>query len=621
VSAGYQRLFAELKRRKVFKVAAMYGATGFVVLQVADLMVEPLGLPEWAMPLILTLTFLGFPIAIVLAWAFEATPDGVRRQAAPQSGEITQIIAQPAGRRWVSGLLAVVGVVLLVGSGWMIGRRSAGGAEAPAATGAGDVAPSGEAADGGAAAAADAGSARTDDRIAIAVLPFVNMSGEQENEYFSDGLSEELINALAAIDGLKVTARTSAFSFKGRDEDVREIGEALGVGHVLEGSVRRAGDDVRITAQLIQTNDGFHLWSETYDRELTDIFAIQEEIADAIAEKLELTLTAEGKSRLAHRRTDDLEAYDLYLLGRHNYGTRTDTGLVKAREYFEAAIAIDSSFAPAWAGLAGVYNALPWYVRGFDPRETSQTSYAAGQKALELDPNLAEAHAVVGVTFHEYLWNWERAEEHYLRATELDPDYAQGWNWYCQLLTLLGRVAEGIDTCQRAVDAEPLVMRYVWLLGFTYATADSIERAIALYEEAVTSDQALPEMWSEFANTLLGVGRYEKAAWALEGWARADGLEGPERMATVAAAITDPSLRPEAIAIVDDFEAQGLSDPYPYVAVWTALGETERALDLLEELFEARNPNVIFLRVVPWVDPLRGDPRFERLLEELNLPG
>lgn len=601
---NHKRFFAELKRRKVFKVAAMYGATGFVVLQVADLMVEPLGLPDWAMPLILTLTFLGFPIAIVLAWAFEATPEGVRRQTAPQSGEITQIIAQPASRRWVSGLLALLGVVLLIGSGWMIGRRSAGGTEAPISTEA-EPAPS---------------SAAEDGALSIAVLPFVNMSGDADNEYFSDGLSEELINALAAIDGLKVTARTSAFSFKGRDEDVREIGEALGVGHVLEGSVRRAGDDVRITAQLIQTNDGFHLWSETYDRELTDIFAIQEEIADAIAEKLELTLTAEGKSRLAHRRTDDLEAYDLYLLGRHNYGTRTDTGLVKAREYFEAAIAIDSSFAPAWAGLAGVYNALPWYVRGFDPRETSQTSYAAGQKALELDPNLAEAHAVVGVTFHEYLWNWERAEEHYLRATELDPDYAQGWNWYCQLLTLLGRVAEGIDTCQRAVDAEPLVMRYVWLLGFTYATADSIERAMVLYEEAVTSDQALPEMWGEYATVLLGAEQYEKAAWALEGWARVDGLEGPERMAAVAAAITDPSLRPEAIAIVDDFAAQGLADPYPYVAVWTALGETERALDLLEELFEARNPNVIFLRVVPWVDPLRGDPRFERLVERLNLP-
>jgi tetratricopeptide (TPR) repeat protein len=385
--------------------------------------------------------------------------------------------------------------------------------------------------------------------------------------------------------------------------------------------VRRAGDDVRITAQLIQTSDGFHLWSETFDRQLTDIFAVQEEIADAIADKLELTLTAEGKNRLARRRTEDLEAYDLYLLGRHNYGTRTDTGLVKAREYFEAAIAIDSMFAPAWAGLAGVYNALPWYVRGYDPRETSRTSFAAVQKALELDPNLAEAHAVSGVTYHEYLWNWERAEEHYLRATELDPDYAQAWNWYCQLLSLLDRVAEGIEACKRAGDGEPLVKRYAWLLGFQYAAADSTERAIPLYEEAVTSDQALPEMWGEFSNVLIGAGEYEKAAWALEGWVRADGLEGPERMATVAAAITDPSLRPEAIEIVEDFEAQGLSDPYFYVAVWTALGETDRALDLLEEMFEVRNPNVIFLGVAPWMDPLRGESRFQRLIEELDLPG
>ncbi|MCL7983701.1 MAG: hypothetical protein M8872_00405 [marine benthic group bacterium] len=327
---AYQRFFAELKRRRVFRVMAVYGAVAFGVLQAADVLIPALHLPESMITGIAALALLGFPLAIVLAWAFERTPDGLTRTPEAVTAELTEIVAQSPGRRWPAGIAAVIGTALLVsGAWWVAGRGSeASSASDPGATSGPTAAAFGD----------PAGREPGDYTGSIAVLPFVNMSGDRENDYFSDGLSEELINALVMVDGLKVAARTSAFAFRGQERDVREIGAELGVEHVLEGSVRKAGDRVRITAQLIHADDGFHLWSETYDRQLDDIFAVQEEIAEAITEQLELTLTPDDRDRLARRRTEDLEAYDLYLLGRHNWATRTDEGLVSAQRFFESAI-------------------------------------------------------------------------------------------------------------------------------------------------------------------------------------------------------------------------------------------------------------------------------------------
>ena len=407
---GYQRFFAELKRRRVFRVMAVYGAVAFGVLQAADVLIPALHLPETMITAIAALALLGFPLAIALAWVFDRTPEGLTRTPDADTGEITTIVSQPAGSRWPAGLAAVVGTALLVsGAWWVLGRGD--DSELPV---------SNEAANPITAVSSDA--AVNPDENSIAVLPFVNMSGDPENEYFSDGLSEELINALVMVDGLKVAARTSAFAFRGQERDVREIGSELGVEHVLEGSVRKAGDRVRITAQLIHAEDGFHLWSETYDRQLDDIFAVQEEIAAAISEQLELTLSPEDRSTLARRRTDDIEAYDLYLLGRHNWATRLDQGLLNAQRYFEAAIDRDSSFAPAWAGLAAVYDALPWYT-DFPADEGAQRGKSAARNAIALDPSLAEAHAALGVILFEFDWDWDGAAAAFEDMRAADPDY------------------------------------------------------------------------------------------------------------------------------------------------------------------------------------------------------
>ena len=349
------------------------------------------------------------------------------------------------------------------------------------------------------------------------------MSGDPENEYFSDGLSEELINALVMVDGLKVVARTSAFAFRGQERDVREIGAELGVEHVLEGSVRKAGDRVRITAQLIQAQDGFHLWSETYDRQLDDIFAVQEEIAAAISEQLELTFTPEDRSTLARRRTDDLEAYDLYLLGRHNWATRLDEGLVNAQRYFEAAIERDSAFAPAWAGLAAVYDALPWYT-DYPADEGAERGKQAARTAIALDPSLAEAHAALGIILYEFDWDWAGAAAAFEDMRAADPDYAQGLNWECSFLTSIGEIGESLPLCRRAVELDPLFMHNHNILGFALAVAGYREEALASYERAIELQPEQPELRLDYAVRASRSQPVRGSGWGVRDLARARGI-------------------------------------------------------------------------------------------------
>ncbi len=607
-----RRLFADLKRRQVFKVAAVYGAAAFAALQGADVLVPALHLPEAVTTTIAVVILVGFPVALALAWAYERTPQGVKRTEAAGPGELTQIVSLPAARRWPAGIAALAGTALLAAGGWWVLRGSDD--RVP------DSNPPSQRATDGAAVSTRATGDRDDPAAVhtIAVLPFVNMSRDPDNEYFSDGLTEELINALTAIDGLRVTARTSAFAFKGKDEDVREIGEALGVQNVLEGSVRRAGDQVRITAQLVQARDGFHLWSESYDRRLTDIFALQEEIATAIAERLELTLTAEGRSSLARRRTEDLEAYDLYLLGRHNWATRSDTGLIKARAYFEAAIAQDSTYAPAWAGLAAVYNALPWYVYDeYPPREAAEKSKAAARRAIALDPGLAAAHATLAVTLQEYDWDWAEAEAHYQRALALDPNDAQTLDWYCTFLLVTGRLREGVASCRRALIAEPLSDRYAWDVGYALAVNDSLDAAMPYLERGLTT--GIPEVVWDIGVRYLTAGLYAHASETLETWLADEGFERPERIRAVVDGIADPARRAEAVAALDQLMGEERVGPLSWVVFLAELSEMERAVALLSAQVEAGDPAVHSVGVDPMYDALRRDPRFIQIVKRLGV--
>ena len=437
---AYQRFFAELKRRKVFRVMAVYGGVAFVILQVADIALPALGLPEWTLTLILVLTMLGFPIAIVLAWALELTPEGLRKteQAAP--GELTQIVSAPASRRWPVGIAAAAGTALLLISAWlMLGRPGPGGAGATATT----IDPDAPV-------------------ESIAVLPFTDLSPEGDQEYFGDGLAEELLDALANVDGLVVAARTSSFRFKGDDVDIPEVADKLGVQTVLEGSVRSGGDRVRITAQLVNAA-GFHLWSDSYDRtvaEMRDLITVQEEIAQAIVAALSLVPDATGAGgepmeTLVAQGTDNLEAYNAVLRGRHLAAQRTPRSLELATEQFERAVALDPDYAEAWADL-GMTNSLRrgW---GFDLDSLVEARGAeATQRALELDPGMAEAHTAQGYIYAFLQRDTAAAGRAFARAIELDPRYPTAYHWWGEILGDTGNPDAGIPYLERARQLDPL---------------------------------------------------------------------------------------------------------------------------------------------------------------------
>jgi TolB-like protein/Tfp pilus assembly protein PilF len=412
-------LFTELKRRKVVRVAVVYAATAFVVLQAADIMLPRLGVPEWAMSLVVVLVVLGFPLALVLAWALELTPDGVRVTPATVKSDPAESAPSLLGKRTliVTGVLIVLGIGL--GAGWFLRPTTTPSAR----------------------------------EASIAVLPFVDMSAERDQEYFGDGLSEEILNLLAGIDGLRVTGRTSSFAFKGTNTSIPEIGRSLGVAHLLEGSVRRAGEQLRITAQLVEAATGFHLWSESYDRQLVDIFAIQDEIAGSIADAMRLTLVASAQGA-----TSDLEAYDLYLRARTLIYGRTASGLQEARTLIDRALALDPDYAPALAASGELWMLLsdsPTSYGDIPEAEAHARAREVLERALALDPELADAHAAMGFLFMN-LSDYDAALAYLERALALNPSLTNANHWHGLAFSQSGQMRNAVESGRRFAELDPL---------------------------------------------------------------------------------------------------------------------------------------------------------------------
>jgi TolB-like protein/Flp pilus assembly protein TadD len=601
---SYQQLFAELKRRKVFKVAAVYGAVAFVLLQVADLLGQGLRLPESFMPFITAVILLGFPLALILAWAFEVTPEGVQRTGAAAAGEIEGILAEPASKRWPAGLLALLGVAALLGGTWWAGRQSATQAldddDRPEALELAYATPN------------------EDPRPSIAVLPFVNMSADEEQEYFSDGITEEILNTLANVRELRVSGRTSTFAYKDQDKDLRAIGEELGVQYIVEGSVRREGDQLRITAQLIDANDGSHVWSEQYDRQLESIFAIQSEIATAIADELRVPLGLSDPSELVQP-VADLEAYDLYLAARSKMRTR-GAALNEAVDLFEAAIARDSFWAPAWAGLAEATELRLWYPEAFGGaladsaaslRELEAAERAA-RRALELDPRSPSANVALGSVLRDRL-EWNASERAYRDALSIDPDNAEAHQQVGELLLATGRIARAVHEMDRAALLDPAPIR-IYQLGAALDADDREGEAAEAYELGIRLD---PEnhMWALRRN--LGglhfrAGRYEEAR---QYWADDDNAA---RRAQSLQKI-DWALRGKPMAIPDSMR------PYLNPMDWLSLEEPDSAAAALVSFGSELNIGlkVLFNYVVwsPGFDSLRSHPVVRAAMREHNLAG
>ncbi len=532
------RVFAELKRRRVTRVIVLYAIAGWIVIEVSSTVLPNLNLPDWSVTLVTVLVALGFVLAIMLAWAFDIGPDGIQRT--PEQ--------DPAGAAAKTGTPADP----LVSAGQ---------------TAADNV-----------------------DLKSIAVLPFVNMSGDAENEYFSDGISEEILNLLVKLPKLRVASRTSSFAFKGKDFDIPEVARRLNVGTVLEGSVRRAGDRVRITGQLIETSTDSHLWSETYDREMKDVFAIQDDIAQSIVEALQMTLTPKDRRALQYVATSNPEAYDYYLKGRKFMYAMSSRNFQHAIRMYDKAIELDPNYAIAYAGIADTYSQM-FRFSDASPQNAAK-ALEASQHAVELDPDSAEAHASRGLALfinEEY----QRAEKHFETAILLNPKLFESYFFYALSCSSQGNYEKAARLFIQAsevnlADYQPtsfLALAYT-ALGRNDDAVKARQRTIELIERHLDMNPDDTRALYIGAANLSSLGDSQRA------------MDWAERA----------------------FEA-GRNEPmvlYNVACTYAILGESESALELLEKAINLGWGDRAWLETDSDLDSLRPNPRFQALLDRID---
>ena len=576
--------FAELKRRNVYKVAVAYAVVGWLLVQVATQVFPFFEIPNWAVRLIVLLIAIGFPIALLIAWAFELTPEGLKRT------EDVDLAKQSRrkSRAWI--YTVIVGALLSVGL-FMLGRygfreKISASSELPAKS--------------------------------IAVLPFVNMSADKNDEYLSDGVSEELITALSKITGLQVKARTSSFAFKGKNEDIQKIGELLHVSHLLEGSVAKAGNKLRITAQLIQASDGNHEWSDTYDREMQDIFAVRSEVAQQVAATLKVRLLGEEKKQLDKKPTENLEAYNLYRQGRYYADKLSEEGMAKARPFFEQAIKKDPRFALAYTGLADNYVIAADAI--IPPREAFSKAKEAALKAIEMDDSLAEAHASLGFVHYHYDWDWAAAEKEFKRAITLNPQSAQSYTLYTHFLSGMGRYDEASKYGARALELDPLSVSNYWFLGWGAIYAGRYDDAIAQFSKASELDPNNP--WTRWflGRSYLFKGMPQRGVEEME-TALHLSPDDPLGLGFVGYAYAVTGRRPDALKILQRLDALGkrrFVSTISRVYVYAGLGDKDKAFEWLEKAYQERSDSLAWFHNDPESKGLRSDPRFAALMRKIG---
>lgn len=613
-ATGLKAFVREAKRRRMFRVAAIYLAGGFGVLEAADILQDVMGLPAGFLPWVTVLVILGLPLALAGGWIFDITRGGVRRTppASAASGARAGELPMPASfpRGWPAAALLLATVLSVSAAGWTVRSMQAVGATGAPGTG-------------------DAAVPDATEFASIAVLPFLNLSGDPSDDYFGDGLAEEIGNVLSRIEGLRVAARTSAFAFRGREIDAKQIGDTLGVGMLLEGSVRRAGERVRVGAHLIRVADGLSLWSNTWDHELTtaNVFAIQDEITRSIAAELERELAPES-GRLAERRTEDLEAYDLYLLGRHRWAERSPQALEQAIELFERAIARDSTYALAWAGLADAWEARPFFDRSVSMAEAEPIARSAALRALALGPQVAEPHAALGVILSDYDYEYEAAIDHLRRAVDVNPNHSQAWSWLCVAHTMAGDPSVGLEACDQAVKLDPLYDVPRAQRALALMSLERYEEALAALENA---DDLGPLSWVLAVAMRRELGRLSDIDADLVRTGAVLGLADPARMEIVAEAIreqasasatseADPASVVAAFDVLRDLEAAGQIGFLELAPLYSWIGAADEAHRVFDEAVIARDPWLPFAARVTSFDGLRRSNRFNRALDSLGIP-
>ena len=597
-TAGF---FARLKQRKLVQWALAYVAFAFALLQGVDIVAQRFAWPDQLERILILALAVGFLVVLVLAW--------YHGERGAQRVSSTEIV--------ILALLLAIGGGLL----WRF-QRAAPSSSGPDAVSSPDAAqrnPGKTTPDSIAGATSSglrAASATPIPAKSIAVLPFVNMSGDPKNDYFSDGITEEILDALAQVPNLKVAARTSAFAFKGKAEDLRKVGEVLDVATVLEGSVQKSGDEVRITAQLIDTRSGYHLWSEKYDRKLTNIFAVEDEISKAIADKLKVQMAGAGGQSLVAKKAIDPLAHDFYLRGLTLLAARS---VKEAAEAFQQAMTIDPGYAQGWAALAEAEALLPAYTL-----TPAQASYArsldAARHALALDPDTASAYVARGMVYGNQM-RWADADSAFRRALALAPGDAEAMDQYAQFLFAVGQLEPALAEIDRALERDPLSgvsgsVRAQLLLALHHddAALQQIESTLTAHPDGVFVHRSA--LW-----VYLVLHRYSEAERQVRMASRLNG-EDQDAFGLMIRGIADPPVRKRAIQILDTSPAMSgiRKDAFVHASFLLLLGERERALVVLADFVSNGESSSVQFLWSPALDPIRTDPRFKAVLKKIGLP-
>ena len=582
--------FSELKRRNVLKVVVAYIVGGWALSQGIAQVFPVFDVSNWLIRLLVVLIILGLPVAVLFAWFFELTPEGIKRTAVADAMPES---AKPKKYLWL--YVVVIGAAMSIGL-FFLGRYSAT-TGTPRQSEAATVPPK-----------------------SIAVLPFENLSRDPDNAYFTEGVQDEILTRLAKVADLKVISRTSTQHFKSAPEDLHDIAKKLGVMNILEGSVQKAGDQVRVNVQLINAMNDAHLWAETYDRKLIGIFSVESEIAKAIADTLQAKLTGAEETAIATKPTENPEAYELYLKGRFFWNKRSGVDLRKAIEYFQQAIARDPNYALAYAGLADSYLLLPNYGNA-STLESIPPARAALKKALALDDLLAEAHASSGLLDQIEL-HLEQGNSELERAIQLKPNYATAHHWLMLGYLTLGHFGPAIAEGKRALELDPLSLIINADFAWTYFCARRFDDAEAQARKTLEID---PQFF--LAHYYLGGVLQFKGhlAGAIYEFQRSFDLNGdPYSLGMLGQAYARSGQKDEAQKVLvrlNDLAKSRYVAPYALALVYLGLGEKERALDELERAYQRGETNYLFvIKVDPFMDDLRGNPRFDALVQKVIAP-
>lgn len=455
----------------------------------------------------------------------------------------------------------------------------------------------------------------------IAVLPFINMSPDPENEFFSDGLTEDILTQVSKISALKVISRTSVMQYKGTSKNLREIARDLGVTTVLEGSVRKAGNRVRITAQLIDASSDSHLWAQNYDRELSDIFAVQSDVAEQIAAALKTQIKPAEEQRIRKKPTENMDAFEAYLQGRVHLGRRTEEHLRKAIDCFERAIAADPKYAVAYTGLADSYIFMSLF-EYMPPSEAFPKAEAAAERALEIDPDLAEAYASLGLSKFQFDWDWQKAESALKKAINLNPNYATGHHFFADYLKGMGKFDEALEQIREAQALDPLSIAISSGVGHVLYLSRHYDAAIDAYRHSLELDpkSVLARLW--FGRPFLQKGRYEEAIGEIRQAVELS-KESTISLAVLAhayASAGNKDLATEILQKLQDRATEQYVSSYWLGFAYVGMGDKKAALSWLEKAYEEKSAWLAWINVEPRFDPLREEPRFKELIGKIGFP-